>query len=111
MMECIAAMDDSVGTRQMVGFTLTQAGYRVPGTMEAMEVPAEKEGGQAPGMDGIALVRCGGSWRALDFIPVSMLMETPAARAVKSGPGEVTGWIAGSYKAGQLVAVAGKAQL
>ncbi len=120
MTELLVTMDDSIGPRQMVGFTLTQAGYQVPETMEEAGglsdgAKAEKEMGEGrkmPGMDGIALVGCGDRWQGLNFIPVSMLIDASRVRPVQSGQkASVTGWIGGTFKAGQLVAVAGKACL
>jgi two-component system chemotaxis response regulator CheY len=99
----ILVVDDSTTMRQMVSFTLTDAGHAVTeapdGTKALAEAKAKKfdlviTDVNMPGMNGLDLVK---SLRALEefkFTPI-LVLTTEAGQDVKSRGREVgaTGWI------------------
>lgn len=114
----IMTADDSASVRQMVGFTLKQAGYDV---LEAVD------GSQAldklldqpvdmlitdlnmPGLDGIELIRKAREIPRCRFIPIVMLTTESQEAKKKEGKGAgATGWIVKPFKPEQLLAVVRK---
>jgi two-component system chemotaxis response regulator CheY len=99
----ILVVDDSTTMRQMVSFTLTDAGHEVTEAADGNKALAEAKGKKfdlvitdvnMPGMNGIDLVK---SLRALDefkFTPI-LVLTTESGQDVKSRGREVgaTGWI------------------
>lgn len=117
-MKQILTVDDSASIRQMVGFTLTKAGY---GVVEAMDGKDgwEKAGKQKfdliitdlnmPQMDGIQMITAIRKLPGYGFTPILML--TTESQTEKKDAGRkagATGWIVKPFNADQLIAVVQK---
>ena len=118
MSKIIMTVDDSASVRQMVGFTLQNAGYKV----------LEAENGQAalsnlsgtpvhmlitdlnmPIMDGIELIKNVRADAANKFIPIIMLTtESQQTKKEEGKAAGATGWIVKPFKPEQLLAVVKK---
>jgi two-component system chemotaxis response regulator CheY len=118
MSKVIMTVDDSASIRQMVSFTLKDAGYEVVEAVDGQDA-LSKVSGQAlnmvitdlnmPNMDGIGLIR---SLRAIPeckFIPIIMLTtESQAEKKQEGKEAGATGWIVKPFKPEQLIAVVKK---
>ena len=114
-MKNILAVDDSASMRQMVGFTLKSAGFKVieaKDGSEALEI-AKNQSFDAvisdvnmPIMDGISLIRELRTLQEYRFTP--MLMLTTESGLDKKSEGKAagaTGWIVKPFNPEQLLAV------
>ncbi len=113
-MPCILTVDDSVSMRQLVSFTLKQAGFEVVECVDGADALAKAPGARAdlvltdvnmPKMDGIELIRNLRQLPAYKFTP--MLLLTTEAAADKKAAGKAagaTGWIVKPFDPDQLVA-------
>jgi two-component system chemotaxis response regulator CheY len=118
MAETILAVDDSASMRQMVSFTLKQAGYIVVQAIDGMEALEYARGNSVslvltdvnmPRMDGITLVRELRLLPAYKFIP--MLMLTTEAGQDKKMEGKqagATGWLVKPFDPEKLLATVAK---
>ncbi|GBC60891.1 response regulator [Desulfonema ishimotonii] len=115
MAKVIMTADDSASIRQMVSFTLEQAGYEVIEAADGKEALAKLRSGTVhmlvtdlnmPNMDGIELIRKVRQESRYRFMPIVML--TTESQAVKKQEGKAagaTGWIVKPFRPEQLLAV------
>lgn len=118
MPKMIMTADDSASVRQMVSFTLNQAGYDVVEAVDGRDA-LEKIGENPvnmlvtdlnmPKMDGIELIKAVRGKDKFKFMPIIML--TTESQAEKKQQGRLagaTGWIVKPFKPEQLLAVVKK---
>jgi len=115
MSKCIMTVDDSSSIRQMVGFTLKQAGYDVIAAVDGVDALEKIKSTPVdmalvdvnmPRMDGITLIKHLRADARHRFIPLVML--TTESQQEKKGEGKAagaTGWIVKPFKPEQLIAV------
>lgn len=116
-MKTVMTVDDSASVRQMVAFTLKNAGYSVIEAVDGKDALAKLQGKvdmvitdlNMPNMDGIALIKGVRSQAAYKFIPIIMLTtESQAGRKQEGKDAGATGWIVKPFKPEQLLAVVQK---
>lgn len=118
MAKLIMTADDSASVRQMVGFTLKQAGYDVVEAVDGKDA-LTKLGSQKvdmlitdlnmPNMDGIGLIKGVRAGALNKFIPIIMLTtESQDSRKQEGKTAGATGWIVKPFKPEQLIAVVKK---
>jgi two-component system chemotaxis response regulator CheY len=115
MMKKILAVDDSASIRQMVGFTLRNAGYEVVDAVDGKYglAKAAKEKFDMiitdlnmPNLDGIGLITAARKLAGYSFVPILMLTtESQAAKKDEGRKAGATGWIVKPFNAEQLAAV------
>jgi len=117
-MKRILSVDDSASIRQMVGFTLRNAGYEVAEAVDGRDGLAKAGGSKfdlvitdlnMPNMDGLQLIEALRKQPGYTFVPILML--TTESQAEKKDAGRkagATGWIVKPFSADQLIAVAKK---
>ena len=118
MSKVIMTADDSASIRQMVSFTLRQAGYQVIEATDGKDALSKLAGASVhmlltdlnmPKMDGIELIRNVRANPALKFIPIIMLTtESQAEKKQEGKTAGATGWIVKPFKPEQLLAVVKK---
>jgi two-component system chemotaxis response regulator CheY len=118
MGKMILTVDDSTSVRQMVGFTLKNAGYEVQEACDGKDALGKLNGGKVnmiitdlnmPNMDGIELIRQVRANPAHKFVPIVMLTTESQAEKKQAGKSAgATGWIVKPFKPDQLVAVVKK---
>ena len=118
MAKIIMTVDDSASVRQMVGFTLKQAGYEVIEAVDGQDALGKLNGNQLnmvitdlnmPNMDGIELIRELRAKPQFKFIPIIMLTtESQASKKQEGKAAGATGWIVKPFKPDQLLAVTKK---
>ena len=118
MSKIIMTVDDSVSVRQMVGFTLRQAGYDVLEAEDGQDAVDKLEKATVhmvitdlnmPNMDGLELIRQLRAKSQYKFIPIVMLTTESQAEMKAEGKSVgATGWIVKPFKPEQLVAVVKK---
>ncbi|WP_031385693.1 response regulator [Desulfonatronum thiodismutans] len=117
MSKRIMTVDDSSSVRQMVGFTLKDAGYEVVEAVDGKDALTKLSGTvdmiitdlNMPNMDGIELIRQVRALPNYKFVPIVML--TTESQAEKKQVGKeagATGWIVKPFKPDQLLAVVKK---
>ncbi len=114
----IMTVDDSASVRQMVTFTLRDAGYTVVEACDGKDALGKVEGQplnmvitdlNMPNLDGIGLIRALRAHPACKFIPIIMLTtESQAERKQEGKAAGATGWIVKPFKPEQLIAVVKK---
>ena len=108
-------VDDSASVRQMVSFTLREAGYEVIEACDG-EDALKKIGGKninlivtdlnMPNMDGIELIRNIRQSAVNKFVPIIMLTtESQNEKKLEGKSAGATGWIVKPFKPEQLLAV------
>ena len=114
MAKVILTVDDSASIRQMVRFTLADAGYMVIEAVAGMDALAKLAQPvhlvitdlNMPNLDGIGLIR---KVRALPLckgVPILMLTtESQESRKLEGKAAGATGWIVKPFAAQQLLAV------
>ncbi len=117
-MATILAVDDSNSMRQMVSFTLQQAGHEVMEAadgVEALELAKKNDFGlvisdvNMPRMDGISLIRQLRSLPGYKFTPLLMLTTEAGADKKREGKDAgATGWIVKPFNPDQLLATIGR---
>jgi two-component system, chemotaxis family, chemotaxis protein CheY len=118
MSKVIMTVDDSASVRQMVSFTLRDAGYEVVEAVDGQDALA-KVNSQAlnmvitdlnmPNLDGIGLIRALRALPSCKFIPIVMLTtESQAEKKQEGKSAGATGWIVKPFKPEQLIAVVKK---
>ena len=118
MGKIIMTADDSASVRQMVSFTLKEAGYEVVEAVDGNDALL-KLGKQKvdmlitdlnmPNLDGIGLIKGARSLPACKFIPIIMLTtESQDSRKQEGKTAGATGWIVKPFKPEQLLAVVKK---
>lgn len=115
MSKTIITVDDSASIRQMVSFTLRDAGYQVIEAVDGKDALSKMNGGQIhmmitdlnmPNMDGIELIRHVRADAGYKFIPIVMLTtESQAEKKQQGKEAGATGWIVKPFKPEQLLAV------
>lgn len=111
-------VDDSTSMRQMVGFTLRNAGFQVVeggNGQEALDKIAAVPGGKVdiiitdlnmPVMDGLTFIRQARMKAALRFTPILMLTtESQESRKAEGKAAGATGWIVKPFHPEQLLKV------
>jgi len=118
MPKVIMTADDSASVRQMVNFTLKEAGYGVVEAVDGQDALSKLNRGgmdmlitdlNMPNMDGIELIKQMRANPQYKFMPIIML--TTESQAVKKQEGKAagaTGWIVKPFKPNQLLAVVKK---
>ena len=117
MTKTIMTVDDSASVRQMVSFTLKDAGYSVIEATDGKDAVAKMNGPihmvvtdlNMPNMDGIELIRNVRANPSYKFIPIVMLTtESQASKKQEGKAAGATGWIVKPFKPEQLLAVVKK---
>ena len=118
MAATILAVDDSASMRQMVRFTLKQAGYDVieaTDGMEALEVARGKTVNlvltdvNMPRMDGITLVKNLRTLADYKFTPLLMLTtESTPEKKMEGKAAGATGWLVKPFNPEKLLATIAK---
>ncbi len=118
MTKTIMTADDSASIRQMVNFTLTQAGYNVVEAVDGVDA-LEKLGDNKvdmlitdlnmPNLDGIGLIKEVRAKPEYKFSPIVLLTtESSGEKKVEGKKAGATGWIVKPFKPEQLLAVVKK---
>ena len=116
-MKTVMTVDDSASVRQMVAFTLKNAGYAVIEASDGKDAVAKLQGKvdmvitdlNMPNMDGISLIKAVRAQAAYKFIPIIMLTtESQAGKKQEGKDAGATGWIVKPFKPEQLLAVVQK---
>jgi len=114
-MKKILAVDDSASVRQMVSFTLRNAGYEVVDAVDGKDGLAKAANNKfdmiitdlnMPNVDGIQLINGLRRLPGYSFVPILML--TTESQAEKKDAGRkagATGWIVKPFNAEQLITV------
>jgi len=117
-MRQVLTVDDSASVRQMVSFTLRNAGYGVAEAVDGQDGIAKAAGGKfdliitdlnMPRVDGIGLIAGVRQLAGYAFTPILML--TTESQPEKKDAGRkagATGWIVKPFQAEQLIAVVQK---
>ena len=118
MSKRIMTVDDSASVRQMVSFTLKQAGYEVVEATDGNDALSKLEGNgihmvvtdlNMPNLDGIGLIKGVRAHPVHRFVPIIMLTtESQESRKLEGKQAGATGWIVKPFKPEQLVAVVKK---
>ncbi|HRI45998.1 MAG TPA: response regulator [Ignavibacteriaceae bacterium] len=115
MAKIIMTVDDSASVRQMVSFTLREAGYDVLEASDGRDALNKLNGVKVnmivtdlnmPNMDGIELIRNVRASGDNKFVPIIMLTtESQNEKKVEGKTAGATGWIVKPFKQEQLLAV------
>lgn len=118
MSKTIMTVDDSASVRQMVSFTLKQAGYDVIQAIDGKDALSKLNSAQVkmlitdlnmPNLDGIGLIKQVRANPAYKFIPIIMLTtESQDSKKTEGKKAGATGWIVKPFKPDQLLAVVKK---
>ncbi len=118
MKKTILTIDDSPSIRQMVSFTLREAGYDVIEASNGKDALAKIEGRDInmiftdlnmPFMDGIELIKNVRLCAKYKFIPIIMLTtESQQEKKIEGKKAGATGWIVKPFKPEQLIGVTKK---
>jgi two-component system, chemotaxis family, chemotaxis protein CheY len=111
----ILTADDSASVRQMVSFTIKNAGYDVVEAVDGRDALSKLNGNPVhmvitdlnmPNLDGIGLIKGIRANPAYKFIPVILLTtESQESKKIEGKQAGATGWIVKPFKPEQLVAV------
>ncbi len=116
MGKTVLVVDDSSTMRQMVAYTLTNAGYEVVEAGNGKEAVGKLNGGAKPAlvvtdlnmpeMDGITLITEIRKMAAFKFTPILMLTTESADDKKKAGQAAgATGWIVKPFNPEQMLKV------
>lgn len=115
MRKCIMTVDDSATIRQMVGFTLRDAGYEVIEAVDGVDALAQLSQQSVhmlitdlnmPNLDGVGLIREVRSDQKNRFIPIIMLTtESHDSKKQAGKAAGASGWITKPFKPEQLLGV------
>jgi two-component system, chemotaxis family, chemotaxis protein CheY len=115
MSKLIMTVDDSASIRQMVSFTLKQAGFDVLEACDGQDALDKMNGKivhmvitdlNMPKLDGIGLIKGVRAQPACKFIPIVMLTtESQIEKKQQGKEAGATGWIVKPFKPEQLLAV------
>ncbi|MDP4115207.1 MAG: response regulator [Bacteroidota bacterium] len=118
MAKKIMTVDDSASVRQMVCFTLQEAGYDVVEASDGADALAKLQSNPVnmiitdlnmPVMDGITLIRNVRAGNISKFVPIIMLTtESQDTKKIEGKNAGATGWIVKPFKPEQLLAVVKK---
>ena len=111
-------VDDSGSVRQMVSFTLREAGYEVVEASDGMDALSKLNLSDVnmvitdlnmPNLDGIGLIKGIRANQKYRFIPIIMLTtESQDSKKAEGKAAGATGWIVKPFKPEQLLAVTKK---
>ncbi|MEI7811841.1 MAG: response regulator [Ignavibacteria bacterium] len=114
----IMTVDDSASVRQMVSFTLRDAGYEVVEAADGKDALAKLNGNPVnmiitdlnmPNLDGIGLIKAVRTIPVMKFVPIIMLTtESQDSRKLEGKAAGATGWIVKPFKPEQLISVTKK---
>ena len=115
MIKTIMTVDDSASVRQMVQFTLKEAGYAVLEALDGQDALAKLKNTSVqmvltdlnmPKLDGIELIKALRALPVFRFIPIVMLTtESQMTKKQEAKLAGATGWIIKPFKPEQLIAV------
>ena len=114
MPKTILTVDDSASVRQMVKFTLADAGYTVLEAVDGQDALAKLSSPvnlvitdlNMPNLDGIGLIRGVRANPALRGVPILMLTtESQESRKREGKEAGATGWIVKPFTPQQILAV------
>lgn len=118
MSKTILTVDDSTSIRQMVGFTLKQAGYTVLEAEDGVKGLEVAKGNKVdlvitdlnmPNMNGMELIRSLRQEAAYKFTPILMLTtESDDSKKMEGKQSGATGWIVKPFNPDQLLKVISK---
>lgn len=118
MGKTVMTVDDSASVRQMVRFTLKNAGYNVIEATDGQDAVSKLNGANVnmvltdlnmPVMDGLELIRTIRGSNSHKFVPIIMLTTESQDTKKKEGKSAgATGWIVKPFKPQQLLAVVKK---
>lgn len=117
MSQTIMTVDDSASVRQMVNFTLTNAGYNVVEAVDGKDALGKMSGDvkmiitdlNMPNMDGITFIKNVRQNASYKFVPIVMLTtESQATKKQEGKSAGATGWIVKPFKPDQLLSVVKK---
>lgn len=118
MSKTILTADDSASMRQMISYTLRDAGYDVVEAADGCDALAKLAARaphmlitdlNMPNMDGIELIRRVRALPQCKYIPIVMLTtESQDARKQEGRAAGASGWIVKPFRTEQLVAVVKK---
>jgi len=113
-MKKILTVDDSSSVREMVTFTLRNAGYEVVDAVDGQDGLAKATAGKfdmiitdlnMPNLDGIGLIAAVRKLPQYSFVPILMLTtESQAQKKDEGRKAGATGWIVKPFNADQLTA-------
>jgi two-component system, chemotaxis family, chemotaxis protein CheY len=118
MNKTILTVDDSKSIRQVVSFTLQEAGYNVIEACDGQDALNKINGSSLhmvvtdlnmPNLDGIGLIKKLRTDQNHKFIPIIMLTtESQSEKKMEGKTAGATGWIVKPFKPEQLLAVVKK---
>jgi len=118
MSKMIMTADDSPSMREMVSFTLKNAGYEVLEAVDGKDALARMGGAQIhmlitdlnmPNMDGLELIRQVRALPQYKYIPIIMLTTESQDQKKQAGRAAgASGWIVKPFRGEQLLMVAKK---
>jgi len=118
MPKTIMTVDDSASVRQMVAYTLREAGYDVVEACDGVDALAKIDSAtynlvitdlNMPRMDGITLIKELRTKPKIRFTPILMLTtESQSEKKMEGKSAGATGWIVKPFKPEQLVTVVKK---
>ncbi|HVN96482.1 MAG TPA: response regulator [Syntrophorhabdaceae bacterium] len=111
----VMTVDDSGSVRQMVSFTLRDAGYEVVEAVDGKDALSKLAGTQVhlvltdlnmPNLDGMGLIKEMRANPAYKFLPIIMLTtESQDSKKQECKAAGATGWIVKPFKPEQLLTV------
>jgi two-component system chemotaxis response regulator CheY len=114
----VMTIDDSTSMRQMVAFTLEDAGFEVVQAVDGRDALEKLQGRDIhlfladlnmPNMDGIELTRQLRAMPAYRFVPIVLLTtESHPEKKQQGKAAGATGWIVKPFDPGKLLAVVNK---
>lgn len=118
MSKTIMTADDSASVREMISFTLKNAGYDVVEAVDGKDALNKISGSSVhmlitdlnmPNMDGIELIKQVRALPAYKYIPIVMLTTESQDQKKQAGRAAgASGWIVKPFRGEQLVMVAKK---
>jgi two-component system chemotaxis response regulator CheY len=118
MSKSILTVDDSASMREMISFTLRNAGYHVIEAVDGVDAMAKLAQTPVhmlitdlnmPRLDGLGLIRQARALPSCKFIPIVMLTTESQDDKKQAGRAAgASGWIVKPFRGEQLVAVARK---
>lgn len=115
MAKTIMTADDSASMRQMITFTLKQAGYDVVEAEDGKDALSKANGTSIdmlitdlnmPNMNGLELIEAIREIDKYKFIPIIMLTtESDAEKKAKGKSAGATGWLVKPFQPPQLISV------
>jgi len=114
MAKTVLAVDDSASVRQMVSFTLSNAGYAVIEAVDGQDALRKLMPGVSlvitdlnmPNLDGIGLIRALRSNPACKGLPIVMLTtESQESKKLEGKAAGASGWIVKPFTVPQILGV------